>query len=474
MARNSERDVVTGRFTAGQRGNKVFSIATALLDRLNLAARGALQFGGARNLYQVFGYKVRVVSDDFLAKYIRQDICSRIIDAPPGATWSNPPTLNGIEGIKEWDDIVTATNMWTVMYRADRLARLNYYSIMLFGFDDSSDLTTPINAGSIKELLYVRPVGSRLIKSMSFDINPLSARFGQPEMYEVNIDDPTSKHVTVGGNVSVTSLRTLEVHHSRIVHIVENPLEDTVSGIPIIEKVYNLLDDLLKVAGGTSEAFWLTANRGMQADIDKDLDIDPADAKALSDEIEEYQHQLRRIIRTRGVDISVLDSKTPNPQQTFEMIIALISGTTGIPRRILLGSEVGQLASEQDRANWAERITERRSLFAEPTILQPTITKLQEVGLIPEGEIKIEWPSAFILSPLEEGQTMAQIARAIGNISRQTGNGAPMQLTSRQEGREIIGLDGDLPESELIEEEEPEDINGGGGSVPFEPGAQSE
>jgi hypothetical protein len=78
------------------------------------------------------------------------------------------------------------------------------------------------------------------------------------------------------------------------------------------------------------------------------------------------------------------------------------------------------------------------------------------VGLLPEGKAEFVWPSAFIMSPLETGMAQAQTARAIGNISRQTGNKTPMQITSRVEAREIMGLKGDLPESDIIENEEPE------------------
>lgn len=135
------------------------------------------------------------------------------------------------------------------------------------------------------------------------------------------------------------------------------------------------------------------------------------------------------------------------------MIIALISGTTGIPQRILIGSEAGQLASEQDRANWAERIEERRALYAEPNILEPLVDVFQDVGLLSKGDIEFVWPSAFIQNPLEIGQTQAQTARAIGNISRQTGNKQPMQIISRQEARDTLGFEGELAESDIIEQE---------------------
>jgi len=443
---------IGGSQANGKEPGAVMRMLSGLISRLQLANRAGLQFGGLRDLYAVFGYKKVLTTDDFLGKYMRQDVASRIIDAPPDATWSNPPELIADAGIvSAWDELVKQHDMWGMLNRVDRLSRLNHFAIMLFGFNDGSNFERKVTKAD--ELLYVRAVGSRQIKEVTFNSDQTSPRFGLPEMYGIQFDDPALKSVSAG-TVTVEGLKDMKLHASRVVHVVEKPLEDSVFGTPIIEKIYNLLDDLLKVGGGTSEIYWLSARAGMQADIDKEMDIDPADAAALADEIEEYQHELRRVIRTRGVKLNMLESTTPNPEQSFDMLIGLLSGTTGIPRRILLGSEAGELASAQDRANWAERIDERRSLFAEPRILKPTIDILQNVGLLPEGDVEFEWPSAFLQNPLEEGQTKAQTARAIGNISRQTGNKQPMQLTSRKEAREIIGLEGDLPESEILEQEE--------------------
>ncbi|MEE8598168.1 MAG: anti-CBASS Acb1 family protein [Dehalococcoidales bacterium] len=457
-------NVITGKFRE----------LSGLLQRMQLANMAGLQYEGQRDLYTVFGYKKNINSDDYLGKYIRQDITARIIDAPPGATWSNPPEIEDVAKQAEWTELDKNVRLWQAMYRGDRLARLNPFSILLFGFDDGGDLTRPVNKGGIKELLYVRAIGARLIPDMTFDQNVKSARFGRPETYKIRFDDPATKTAS-HGQITAQGLKDIIVHHSRVVHVVENALEDEIFGIPIIEKVYNLLDDLLKVSGGTAETYWLTGNRGMQADIDKEMELNPDDTAALADELDEYMHQLRRVIRTRGVNLKVLESKPPSPKEVFEMIVSLISGTTGIPKRILLGSEAGQLASEQDRANWAERIDERRSLFATPNMLTPTVKLLQDVGLLTEGEVKFKWPSAFVLSPLEAAQTMAQTARAIGNISRQTGNKVPMQLTSRTEGREILGLEGDLPENEILElpEEEPTGQFGGDSSSEPKPGEES-
>ena len=425
---------------------------STLMSRLKLGSPG-LQYGGLRDLYAVFGYKTQLSEADFRLKYIRQDVCSRVVDAPPSATWSSPPTMIDADKklIDAWEKVVEDVNMWTTLYRVDRLARLGHYSLLFFGFNDTGKVER--QASGVNELLYVKSYGERLVDQITLIGDTHDKRYGLPKTYKIKFDDPNRTSI-VNGSTTVSGLNDQEVHHSRVVHVVDNPLEDEIFSTPIVEKVYNLLDDLLKVVGGTAETYWLTANRGMQADIDKDMDVDPKDAEDLSDEIDDYTHQLRRIIRTRGVKLKVLDSDTPSPEQTFNMQMALLSGTTGIPQRILLGAEAGQLASEQDRANWADRIEERRILLAEPIILNPTVTQLQAAGVLPKGEFKWEWPSAFLMSPLESSQVMAQKARAIGNMSRQTGNKTTMQITSVEEAREIINLEGGLPAAEVIDTEE--------------------
>ncbi len=421
---------------------------SSLVGRLQLAQLAGLQFSGNRDLYAVFGYERNVTALQLLSKYKRQDIASRIVDAPPGATWSRPPTMEEDGDLKtKWEDLIGISSLkfLNAFYRVDRLSRLNPFSLLLFGFDDTGDIERPVKKA--KELLYVRPISGRQVTEIIYNKDIRNKRYGLPETYTIQFDDPKLK-ISTGAGSQATGIKDLKVHWSRCVHVVEYPLEDATFGTPILEKVYNQLDDLLKVGGGTAEMYWLTGNRGLHANIDKDMEIDPADAAALSDEIKEYQHQLRRVIRTRGVDINVLDGTIPTPKETFEMIMSIISGTTGIPRRILVGSEAGQLASEQDRANWAERIEERRILFVNPEILDPAVERLQAVGILPEGKPVWEWPSAFIQNPLEEGQTMAQIARSVGNLSRQTGASTPMQIMSEEEVRTVVGLKGKIPDAD--------------------------
>ena len=407
-----------------------------LLDRQKLSRLAGFMFGGKRDLYKVFGYAQNITYEQILGKYQRQDITSRIIDAPADAIWTDPPKIE-IEGLNafenEWRKLVTNHNIWQILSRVDKLAGMADYSVLFLGFNTSNKLIEP--AVSADQLLHIQPYAYNTLQISNLVGDPYDPRFLLPEIYELS----PSKDLD---SIKLRKLPvTFRAHASRILHVVENPLTNPVYGNPRGARVFNLLDDVLKVAGGTAETFWLTANRGLHVDVDKDMDLSEDDEKDITDEVEEYTHQLRRLIRTRGVKVNVLGSEVPNPKEVFSMLISLISGATGIPKRILLGSEAGQLASEQDRSNWADRIDERRSNFAEPLIRQ-LILQLSQAGLfggaIQPEQIKITWNDSFKLSPLEVASAAGQLGRANYNMAQATSLGnSPL---TNDEMRTVLGL----------------------------------
>lgn len=425
---------------------RVMRALSALLERTQILQGLGLQFSGERDLYQVFGYNKAPTFENYLQRYSRQDVAGRVVDAPAAAVWKKPPQITGPSRfMRQWQELTRALPVWQAIERADKLAGLGRYSLLFLGFDDGAQARMPVRPSAQRKLLYLQPLGESSVRITKYEKNTKSPRFGLPTEYEITLADPADSPEGVTNVVGDKNMNTQKVviHHSRVIHILENSLEDRIYGIPRMARVYNILDDLMKVCGGSAETYWLTANRGLHADIDTEMELDADDAKQLADMIDEYQHQLRRVIRTRGVKLNSLGSDVPDPTGTFRMLMALLSGATGIPQRILLGSEAGQLASEQDRANWAERVDERRTSFAEPVILRPFIDALMFAGVLPRADYDIEWPEAFIMSPLERAQEMAQKARSISNLSRQSK--IPMQITTVEEARNILGLDGDLP-----------------------------
>lgn len=405
--------------------NKVFAQEMGMFRRLNYVIQTI--FGGKRNLYDVFGYTVNPTYDQKYFKYLRQDIAGRVVDAPAAALWTNPPVVESTD--EKWNelfnDLIERHNLWSEIEKVDKLAGIGRFSILLIGYNDGSDLSSPVNTRAItqkdEKILYLQPYSERSVVVKLYNSNSRSENFNKPEVYTIQ---PLQEYVigfTGTGSNSGKTLTSFDVHASRVVHIAENCLDNNVYGSPRIERVYNALDDLLKVTGGSAETFWLTANRGIHIDIDKEMEMDATDAANLTAEVEEYQHQLRRFIRTRGGKVTSLGSDTPDPTGVFNMLISIIGGATGIPKRILIGAEAGQLASEQDRANWADRVDERRANWGNPRVLFAIIKKLVMAGYLPNDvnlSVTVDWPSAFKMSPLENAQTSAQHARSATNFAK--------------------------------------------------------
>lgn len=419
------------------------SLGSMIMDRLGLASRLGLQFGGKRDLYKVYGYSRIISFEEYYGRYTRQDIAKRIVNAAPDATWKNPPELQASDKFKDaWKKIITDHDVWGVLTRADRMAGIGNYSVVLLGFSDSGKLELPVKKKEGLELLYMQPYMQCDATIVELEDDVTNARFGEPRMYEIKLTDAMQTAYTTAGTAVKKSVqdKTMKVHYSRILHIAEDLKSNNFIGTPRLEAVYNLLDDLLKVSGGTAETYWLTSNRGMQINIDKDAEMSVDDAKNLSDEVDEFTNDLRRIVRTRGVEMKNLGANTPDPKNTFNMIIALMAAATGIPQRIMLGAEAGQLASDQDRANWADRIKERRNTFAEPNVLKPFIDILQNAGILPEeddAKRDFQWPATFEMTPLETAQMMAQRARAIINVSKHF---LEHPLISEEEARILTGF----------------------------------
>jgi len=420
-------------------------LTSSLVQRSHLAAGLGQQFKGDRDIYNALGYNKTLVYDDYYGVYDRQDIAGRIVDMPASSTWRNTPNVWETDDTEEetpfeqaWTDLADRIKVWHHLERADRLAGIGRYAILVIGTRGDTSLIDPILPNSLSspdDILYLSPFSEKSAEVASFDVDPSSERFGKPDFYTIDF----------AGDLATTQVVTkFRVHHSRVLHIAEGLLEDEVYGRPRLRRVMNLFHDLAKVVGGSAEMFWQGAFRGLHADIDKDAEFDPTgpEATQLSDEIDEYIHGLRRYIRTRGMNIQALGGETPNPEGIFEVLLSLVAGASGIPKRILLGAERGELASSQDEINFNSFIAERQVHFAEPLVLRPLIDKLVEWGAIPEPKepYTIEWPNLFAMSEVEIAEIAHKKATTIQSYV--TNPMAEEVMPIPEFRREVLGLEG--------------------------------
>ena len=393
-------------------------------DRAGIAAH-MQQFGGNRDMYKVFGYKSSLTFGDYYARYLRQDIASRIITAAPAATWRRAPSVYekdsdhvDTEFETAWNDLSRDMRLIHYLDRIDKLSGIGEYGIIVLGLVGDKNFDVPVLATKTNELAYLSVFTEGSAKILDTVTDKADSRFNQPLFYEVdfseNVTSTSSSRITkVGGRG-----KKVKIHWSRVIHIAEDKTEDEIIGTPRLRPVFNLLEDLMKVVGGSSEMFWQGAYRGLHINVDPKLqmgDLGDADLNDLNDEIDEYINGIRRVIRTQGVDVETLDAQVVDPSKNFMILMDLVSGATKIPKRILFGSERGELSSEQDEVNWNARITERQNNYVEPEILRPFIDRLILFGILPTpiDSYKVLWPSLFELDAKRQADVAWSLARAI-------------------------------------------------------------
>ena len=391
---------------------QVTSIEGSLSTRAELNARLGFQYGTDRDLYQALGYPVTtsISLEQCLARYSRQDIAKAIIDRPVRATWSGGISLmesNDIEDTefeKAWDKLARDLSLPEKFLRLDKLTGLGSYGALLLGFDDVMDadgLKKPVAPGK-RELLYVKPLCQSSASIETWETNPGNARYGLPNVYKVTVTENATKVE-----------RHMSAHFTRVIHVADDLDESEIYGTPRLVAVWNRLMDLEKIMGGSAEMFWRGARPGYAAVADGDAQFNNEDMEELEEQLDEYEHQLRRFITLTAMKLTPLSMQVADPSAHVDVQIQAISAITGIPKRILTGSERGELASVEDRSAWLESIKARRNIFAWPKIVKPFVERMVEYEILPapkQEDYGPAWEDPF--APSEEDKAKIGEIRA--------------------------------------------------------------
>jgi len=464
---------------------KLYDLASSLVSRAKLAERAGLSYfpssGGSakRDLFNALGYPKTAQFNDMLWRVTRGDIGKRILEAPVRTTWRKKPALIDDANLKAgeastfakaWDDLVLKRKVWHYIQRADKVSGIGRYGVLLVGLNDKAGnsgsgdggpLSAPV--GKASELLYLQVFNENNASIETWEDDIQSERYGLPKTYKLKFRDPKAADGKSGMD------RT--VHYSRLIHIAEDLTDNDVYGTPRLEIVLNRLMNLDLIAGGSAEMFWRGAFPGYALNMDSGTDVETMDTDDLEEQIQAFVHNLERYVKLQGIDMKALTSEVADPSNHFNIQIDLISAATGIPKRILLGSERGELASSQDERNWLTRIDERRHEHAEPMILRPLVDLLIDVEVLPqpkEDNYDVVWPDLIVTSEKDQADIGKLKSEALSKYVMSPG--AEEVLPPDFFYRKILGLTDDEVDdiTEMLEAEidevdgldEPEPIPG--------------
>lgn len=415
-------------------------VLSAMLGRLGFASKAGFGFRGRRDYWSALGYPELLTPTDYRERYERGGISRRIVRVFPESTWAggaalvedqDPEVTTDFE--QTFSDLAERLSLWPRLMRADVLSGIGRFGVLVIGAP--GDIEGPLPSSlDPDDVLFFQPYSEESVQGIEFEDDHEDPRFGQPLSYQISIGNP---EFISGGTQQIARTQTKKVHWTRTIHFADNLLDNEVYGEPRLRPVWNYLDDLLKIVGGGSEAAWKRADPGLWVDLDKELVLDKEEEESLDDEVQDYLHSLTRVIRTRGANLQLLQSTVAGFGSNVEALEKLIAATIDVPSRILTGSERGELASTQDRRTFADRISARRSAFAEP-IIRELANRLVSVGVLNEpGSLRIVWSDIEELDEREKSEVAGRIATA--NLRQSQGNQPPIMTADEIRDR-ILGL----------------------------------
>lgn len=400
--------------------------ADVIYSRWNFLNQAGITYHGKRDTYEIFGYKRTLSIDDYRFRYERGGLAGALVDIMPDATWRGNVEVREDKDAKTdttfekaWKSLDQRLQVQAKMLRVDKLSRMSHYAVLLIGVKGDATLDQELPKGSgPDDVIFLDPFtgggGPRQQRHLmpilgadatiaEYESDTKNHRFGQPKTYNLKRLD-----------LNVPDFQR-PVHWSRLLHVAEGVLDNEVFGRPALERSWNDFDNLEKLTGGGSEAFWLRANAGMHLDVNKDMTLptpvpgQPTELDKLKQQAEDYAHQLTRMMRTRGVDIKQLGSDVANFSTNADAIITQIAGANRVPKRILMGTEAGELGSSQDRDNWKDNVNGRQTQYAGPYMLRPLVDRLIQYGYLPPpakgaNVYDVVWPHIQTLTEQEKAE----------------------------------------------------------------------
>lgn len=383
--------------------------------RAKLGNQDGYSFEGNRNMYTALGYPRQITLQQYLARYYRGDIAARIIEAFPEETWRGGAEVIENEDVEQetpfevtFAALAKRLKLWSMFQKADILAGIGEYAVLYITAPGRPE--DPLDrVNKPEDIIKLTPYLQLQAKVQELDTDPQSERFNMPLYYELTKQLSTTRGTSTGAS--------LKVHWTRIIHVAET-LNDPIYAAPRLERIWNRLNDLDKIAGGGAEAFWKRADQGMQFDLDPEMAVDDDEIEALDAQLDEYKHGLKRFLKTRGLTVKSLGSDVADIKGPSDAIIGLISAATGIPQRVLMGSEQAKLAAEQDSLRFFRKVEARRVNYAEESVVNQFVDRMVKIQAVPTPkEYSVKWSQIRTLDDDEKlglAQKAAQINQTAG------------------------------------------------------------
>lgn len=461
----------------------------------------AKECGYPENIYNV--------SADFYRNlYDSEGIARRVVHVMPEESWQVQPEVyededeetetpfeeaweelsNKLRG-KSWYEDEKCSPIWEALRRADELSGIGHFGVILIGVNDGKALNEPIDgsppdsgnfsiqgddakkpnqqpfvdstdlqyqgvqfappqkptkAGKL-ELTFLRAFDESLVQITQYEASVQNPRFGLPVIYKITFNDPRQQQSGIG-----LPLSTLAVHWSRVIHVADRLGSSEIFGTPRMQASLHRLLDLNKLYGGSAEMYWKGAFPGLSFETNPQMGGQVnMDVDSIRNQLYRYQNDLQRYLISSGMTAKTLAPQVVDPTPQIDTQIQAICIEIAIPQRIFMGSERGELASSQDKDNWAPRVDFRRNMYLTPRLIVPFVDRMIMIGVLPEPKsFKVKWPKIDSLTEVDKASIAQQLTTA---LSTYVSGGVENVMILKDYLVRILGMDSEAAE-QIVED----------------------
>lgn len=317
------------------------------------------------------------------------------------------PSRMGAEPSHHFEELGNS-RLWAELLHADIVCGIGRHGGVLIAPEGDENWNEPLlpDAKNLTRRFNLRALPEHLCRVTAFDTDRKSLRYRMPSQYDITWADP---HDTQGSGIN-EYYTTETVHHSRVVHIVDRWHFAATSmnfGAPRLQPVFDPICDARKVRGSSAEMYYKAAffglHFGTHPQLGPDVDVDKA---SLQDMYEEYVNGLQRALFTSGMTVDTLAPGVASPKEHLECQYDIVCIKTRTPKRIMMGSERGELASGDDKLKWAGRLGARHIGFNNPGIIIPVFDRLINLQFLPPVQkgYHIYWPDIYTMTDEEKAK----------------------------------------------------------------------
>lgn len=312
--------------------------------------------------------------------------------------WANLPKQLYIED--SWCADERGSLIWQKIRQADIEAGVGEYGIIVIGINDNKDLSEPAelytgtrNPSKLTELLFLQSFPQKYAKIAAVEKDRTSRRQGWPTMYTITTPDLAQYGQTKTGNV----------HWTRVVHLSDS---GGVISQPRTEPVFNNLLGIQKVLCSSPEMYFRGAFPGIGFKTPESLAGKvKINEEALKNTMEKYMQDFQRWFAVSNLDMQQLSPQVVDPKPYVDAQIEAMCVKVPVAKRIYMGSERGELASNQDERRWGGIRRIHQDYHNKPLVLNRLINRFLLLGVLPKPkEFFSYFPDATTMTDREKAE----------------------------------------------------------------------